>query len=178
MTFGSRRNRAGRCRPRPTVAARNYMYYRGGTLRFGRLTMSDTDMQLIDADPTDPLDFSPSLVREAVGRRLLEEHAVRRPAGVHAGLRRHHRCGSSADHDACATLTVLFHSSGAWLSGRASASHAGGRWFDSIRAHQTSLRLCRPARRERQLSHRARRPAVRRQIGGAADRSGAYAARA
>ena len=29
--------------------------------------------------------------------------------------------------------------SGAWLSGRASASHAGGRWFDSIRAHQPSL---------------------------------------
>jgi hypothetical protein len=28
---------------------------------------------------------------------------------------------------------------GAWLSGRASASHAGGRWFDSIRAHQTFI---------------------------------------
>ena len=39
--------------------ARNYMYYRGGMLRFGKLTMSDTDMQLIDADPSDPFDFSP-----------------------------------------------------------------------------------------------------------------------
>ena len=39
--------------------ARNYMYYRGGSLRFGKLTMSDTDMQLIDADPNDPFDFSP-----------------------------------------------------------------------------------------------------------------------
>ena len=39
--------------------ARNYMYYRGGTLRFGKLTMTDTDMQLIDADPSDPFDFSP-----------------------------------------------------------------------------------------------------------------------
>jgi hypothetical protein len=39
--------------------ARNYMYYRSGTLRFGKLTMSDTDMQLIDADPKDPFDFSP-----------------------------------------------------------------------------------------------------------------------
>jgi hypothetical protein len=38
---------------------RNYMYYRKGTLRFGKLTMSDTDMQLIDADPSDPFDFSP-----------------------------------------------------------------------------------------------------------------------
>jgi len=40
--------------------ARNYMYYRGGRLRFGKLTMSDTDMQLIDADPSDPFDFNPS----------------------------------------------------------------------------------------------------------------------
>jgi hypothetical protein len=39
--------------------AKNYMYYRGGVLRFGKLTMSDTDMELIDADPSDPFDFSP-----------------------------------------------------------------------------------------------------------------------
>jgi hypothetical protein len=39
--------------------AKNYMYYRGGSLRFGKLTMSDTDMQLIDADQSDPFDFSP-----------------------------------------------------------------------------------------------------------------------
>jgi hypothetical protein len=37
----------------------NYMYYRGGTLRFGKLTMVDTDMILVDADPKDPFDFSP-----------------------------------------------------------------------------------------------------------------------
>jgi hypothetical protein len=40
--------------------ARNYMYYRGNQLRFGKLTMSDTDMQLIDADPSDPFDFCPA----------------------------------------------------------------------------------------------------------------------
>jgi hypothetical protein len=39
--------------------ARNYMFYRGGSLRFGKLTMANTDMQLIDADPSDPFDFSP-----------------------------------------------------------------------------------------------------------------------
>jgi hypothetical protein len=45
----------------------NYMRYRGGTLRFGKLTMSDTDMQLIDADPRDPFDFSPAqYVRQLV----------------------------------------------------------------------------------------------------------------
>ncbi len=40
--------------------AKNYMYYRGGLLRFGKLTMHDTDLRLVDADPTDPFDFSPS----------------------------------------------------------------------------------------------------------------------
>jgi hypothetical protein len=37
----------------------NYMYFRGGTLRFGKLTMVDTDMLLVDADQKDPFDFSP-----------------------------------------------------------------------------------------------------------------------
>ena len=37
----------------------NYMAYRGGILRFGRLTMNNVDMQLIDADPTDPFEFFP-----------------------------------------------------------------------------------------------------------------------
>ena len=35
----------------------NYMSYRGAQLRFGKLTMSDTDLVLIDLDPRDPLDF-------------------------------------------------------------------------------------------------------------------------
>jgi hypothetical protein len=39
------------------VTAANYMAYRGNQLRFGKLTMSDTDMVLIDADPKDPFDF-------------------------------------------------------------------------------------------------------------------------
>lgn len=37
----------------------NYMAYRGGILRFGRLTMNNADMQLIDADPKDPFEFFP-----------------------------------------------------------------------------------------------------------------------
>jgi hypothetical protein len=40
-------------------SAGNYMFYRGGVLRFGKLTMNDTDMKLIDADPSDPFDFFP-----------------------------------------------------------------------------------------------------------------------
>jgi hypothetical protein len=39
------------------VHAPNYMAYRGNQLRFGKLTMNDTDMVLIDMDPKDPFDF-------------------------------------------------------------------------------------------------------------------------
>ena len=35
----------------------NYMAYRGARLRFGKLTMTNTDLTLIDMDPQDPLDF-------------------------------------------------------------------------------------------------------------------------
>ncbi len=35
----------------------NFMAYRGAQLRFGKLTMTDTDVVLIDMDPQDPFDF-------------------------------------------------------------------------------------------------------------------------
>lgn len=35
----------------------NYMSYHGNTLRFGKLTMDDADLILIDMDPGDPFDF-------------------------------------------------------------------------------------------------------------------------
>jgi hypothetical protein len=41
----------------PALPPGNYMTYRGGRLRFGKLTMDDTDMQLIDISPQDPFDF-------------------------------------------------------------------------------------------------------------------------
>jgi hypothetical protein len=54
QTFGApRKLRAG------VSSGGNYMWYRGGVLRFGKLTMDDTDMRLIDADPADPFDFVP-----------------------------------------------------------------------------------------------------------------------
>jgi hypothetical protein len=54
QTFGPRRKLlAGK------LSGGNYMAYRGGVLRFGKLTMNDADMQLIDADPSDPFDFFP-----------------------------------------------------------------------------------------------------------------------
>jgi hypothetical protein len=54
--------RKGRPAPltRPSPAARNYVYFGGGTITFGKLTMRDADLQLIDADPADPFDFFPA----------------------------------------------------------------------------------------------------------------------
>jgi hypothetical protein len=54
----------------------NYMYYRGGMLRFGKLTMVDTDMVLVDADQKDPFDFSP----EQYNRQLVAGYSKNTPS--------------------------------------------------------------------------------------------------
>ena|ERR1051326_27533 len=36
----------------------NYVLYRGGMLRFGKLTMTNADLKIVDANPRDPFDFS------------------------------------------------------------------------------------------------------------------------
>ena len=41
----------------PPVDARNYVYFRGGTLRMGKLFMALADLEAIDGDPSDPFDF-------------------------------------------------------------------------------------------------------------------------
>lgn len=53
--FGGGRAPAPLCLPQ---RAANYIYHRGGALRFGKLTMSDADLEIIDADPRTPFDFS------------------------------------------------------------------------------------------------------------------------
>ena len=58
QTFGDPAKQASLVRP--SRAARNYIYFGGGTITFGKLTMRDADLQLIDADPRDPFDFFPA----------------------------------------------------------------------------------------------------------------------
>jgi hypothetical protein len=43
--------------PSPPVAAAGFVYFRGGTLRFGKLFMVGADMEAIDTDASDPFDF-------------------------------------------------------------------------------------------------------------------------
>ncbi len=44
----------------PDPRAAHYIYFSGGTIRFGKLIMVGADLQLIDADPRDPFDFFPA----------------------------------------------------------------------------------------------------------------------
>ena len=58
QTFGAAADRAALAPlVPPDTTAKNFMYYRGGSLRFGRLTMSDAEMQIVDLDPADPFEF-------------------------------------------------------------------------------------------------------------------------
>jgi len=43
--------------PAKASASGNFMAYQGNQMRFGKLTMEDVDLELIDLDPADPLDF-------------------------------------------------------------------------------------------------------------------------
>jgi len=44
----------------PEAASRNYVYFSGSDIRFGKLTMTGADLQLIDEDPKDSFDFFPA----------------------------------------------------------------------------------------------------------------------
>lgn len=47
-----------RLRLSPPAVSKNYIYWRGNELQFGKLTMTETDLELVDEDPSDPFDFS------------------------------------------------------------------------------------------------------------------------
>jgi hypothetical protein len=59
QSFGGPATRSRRL-VRPMPEARNYIYFGSGTIRFGKLTMSDADLQLIDLDPKDSFEFDPA----------------------------------------------------------------------------------------------------------------------
>ena len=43
---------------RPDSSTTNFVYFRGSQLRFGKLLMTDTDLQIVDGDPSDPFDLN------------------------------------------------------------------------------------------------------------------------
>jgi hypothetical protein len=59
QTFGASTREGHGEKLRPSdPSARNYLFFRGRVLRFGKLIMDDADLQIVDADPSDPFDFS------------------------------------------------------------------------------------------------------------------------
>ena len=42
----------------PPAVSKNFIYWRGGSLSFGKLTMTATDLELVDMDPKDAFDFN------------------------------------------------------------------------------------------------------------------------
>ena len=61
-------------------ASGNYIWFRGASIRFGRLTMSDADLKLIDMDPRDPFDFYSARYNEqlvAGYSKNTSDHALR-----------------------------------------------------------------------------------------------------
>jgi hypothetical protein len=57
QVFGRRSESGAHPRVPPEPKAPNYMFFQGGVLRFGKLTMTDTDLLIVDADPKDRFDF-------------------------------------------------------------------------------------------------------------------------
>lgn len=54
LSFGS----GERVRMSPLAVSKNYIYWRGAELQFGKLLMTNTDLELVDDDADDPFDFS------------------------------------------------------------------------------------------------------------------------
>jgi hypothetical protein len=58
LVFGASGSKGQRDSLSSRCGGRNYELFRGGTVRFGKMTMNDADLELIDAEPADPFDFS------------------------------------------------------------------------------------------------------------------------
>ncbi|HJU87983.1 MAG TPA: hypothetical protein VJ672_01240 [Gemmatimonadaceae bacterium] len=59
----------------PAAGGANYMYFNGGTLRFGKLFMVRADMRILDADPSDAFAFSIDLYND----QLVAGYSKNRP---------------------------------------------------------------------------------------------------
>ena len=56
LRFGAPEHKSTRLSP-PEPKVPNFMYFHGGVLRFGKLTMTGADMQVVDADTSNALEF-------------------------------------------------------------------------------------------------------------------------
>lgn len=68
---------AGTAPLHPPIAVKNYLYFSGHVLRFGKLTMTDADLLLVDENPKTPFDFFP---REYL-KQLVAGYSKTTPSG-------------------------------------------------------------------------------------------------
>ncbi|MEP6764666.1 MAG: hypothetical protein ABJB66_10165 [Gemmatimonadaceae bacterium] len=76
QTFGSEEASRVPLTHRPGSTAKNFMYFHGGTLRFGKLTMSGTDLEIVDMDQSNPFDYALDRYQE----HLVAGHSNTTPA--------------------------------------------------------------------------------------------------
>ena len=81
----------------PDSSSPNFVYFRGAQLQFGKLLMDDTDLQIVDADPTDPLDLN------------LEDYARQLVAGTSRTLPNMGLRVEMPDYDALGPAVVADH---------------------------------------------------------------------
>jgi hypothetical protein len=65
---------AGRPIPAPESSAKNYVYLKGGTSQFGHFCMRDTDILILDQDPSDPFIFSLLRYAEMIPKSDVDLH--------------------------------------------------------------------------------------------------------
>jgi hypothetical protein len=58
LSFGPENGGAPAAPVTESCGAKNYLHFRGGSLRFGKLTMADADLELLDSTPADSFDFA------------------------------------------------------------------------------------------------------------------------
>jgi hypothetical protein len=78
----------------PDTTTPNFVYFRGAQLRFGKLLMDDTDLHIVDADPSDPFDLN------------LEEYARQLVAGTSRTLPNMGLRVEMPDYDALGAATI------------------------------------------------------------------------
>jgi hypothetical protein len=58
LTFGSGQPHDLQAATTSGCTGKNFIAFKGGSVRFGKLTMNDTELELIDTEPAGPFDFS------------------------------------------------------------------------------------------------------------------------
>jgi hypothetical protein len=80
--------------PEPPDPREHHIFYRGGTIRLGRMTMTDADLQIFDADPSDAFDFYPGKMNDQISAGYVK---VKKDGGLEIYAPDYAKIGDKAD---------------------------------------------------------------------------------